>query len=428
MNGMAGSSTSETITGQKTLELSEYDKVRKPHKVLDDETMITISSRTLTTEICCPICLDLFTGTMGTKECLHRFCSECINTALLRNNKECPTCRKKIVSKRSLRSDTNMDALLTKIWPERRLYDEMQSEANNYYQTNNVIPLQRSIEAGIKAQAQNRRQRIQGSYDYEKRKRRRRLPDGEQEVTAPNSPSDATPPINGENGDSQDANSAGDSSSIDSLSSESSSNLSTTISDTSDLDSSSSDEEVTANGPSTSQNSAPPSLENMTSASPFDENTMDAIDRGTYVAKLMKYQEVEIELVPSKSLCQRSDIPAPLKKSRFIKSHRNTTMEHLSEYLLQTCRADLTELEAKGQPTSSTVPTPTFFFAFDTDGKLYSVPLPEILREIHASAPPSTEHLRLFYDVDSYDENKLDKFVLTAPPISNDFDEEMSDD
>jgi hypothetical protein len=95
----------------------------------------------------------------------------------------------------------------------------MQTEANTYYQTNNVIPLQRSIEAGIKAQAQNRRQRIQGSYDYEKRKRRRRLPDGEQEATAPNSPSDATPPINGENGDSQDANSVDGSSSLESVSS-----------------------------------------------------------------------------------------------------------------------------------------------------------------------------------------------------------------
>jgi hypothetical protein len=42
----------------------------------------------------------------------------------------------------------------------------MQSEANNYYQ-NNVVSLQQSIQAGIRAQAQNRRQRVQGSYDYE---------------------------------------------------------------------------------------------------------------------------------------------------------------------------------------------------------------------------------------------------------------------
>lgn len=82
--------------------------------------------------------------------------------------------------------------------------------------------MQKCIDEGIKAQAQNRRQRVQGSYDYEsmlillrfiefnwyclERKRKRRLPEGEQEVTSPNSPSDETPPINGENGDSQDGN------------------------------------------------------------------------------------------------------------------------------------------------------------------------------------------------------------------------------
>ena len=32
-----------------------------------------------------------------------RFCAECIITALRSGNKECPTCRKKLVSKRSLR-------------------------------------------------------------------------------------------------------------------------------------------------------------------------------------------------------------------------------------------------------------------------------------------------------------------------------------
>ena len=32
-----------------------------------------------------------------------RFCHECITTALRAGNKECPTCRKKLVSRRSLR-------------------------------------------------------------------------------------------------------------------------------------------------------------------------------------------------------------------------------------------------------------------------------------------------------------------------------------
>ena len=46
------------------------------------------------------------------EECLHRFCEDCITAALRRGNKECPTCRKKLVSRRSLRQDSNFDALI----------------------------------------------------------------------------------------------------------------------------------------------------------------------------------------------------------------------------------------------------------------------------------------------------------------------------
>ncbi|VDN38758.1 unnamed protein product, partial [Gongylonema pulchrum] len=204
---MNNGSAPDTITGGKTLELTSYDRVyglaflshfiyalyfelisgpkpssefamfqhRRPHKAVTDSTEIRISTRMLSSELCCPICLDLLTTTMTTKECLHRFCSECITTALLRGNKECPTCRKKLVSKRSLRPDPNFDALINKIWPDRQIYEQMQQKAMEmFHQQSNVEALQKSIEAGMKAQAANRRQRVQGSYDYEKRKRRLR--------------------------------------------------------------------------------------------------------------------------------------------------------------------------------------------------------------------------------------------------------------
>jgi len=86
----------------------------------------------------------------------------------MRGNKECPTCRKKLVSKRSLRSDPNFDRLISNIWPDRKKYEEMQEAATkHYHQQNSVEALQKSIEAGMKAQDANRRKRVQGSYDYE---------------------------------------------------------------------------------------------------------------------------------------------------------------------------------------------------------------------------------------------------------------------
>jgi hypothetical protein len=44
----------------------------------------------------------------------------------------------------------------------------MQAEAaKRFLEQNNVEALQKSIEAGMKEQAVHRRQRVQGSYDYE---------------------------------------------------------------------------------------------------------------------------------------------------------------------------------------------------------------------------------------------------------------------
>ena len=66
---------------------------------------------------------------MTTKECLHRFCAECIITALRSGNKECPTCRKKLVSKRSLRPDPNFDQLVAKLFPDKEECEEQQEKA-----------------------------------------------------------------------------------------------------------------------------------------------------------------------------------------------------------------------------------------------------------------------------------------------------------
>ena len=107
--------------------LSDYDRQRKPHLIITDNTVIAVTPRSLHSELMCPICLDMLKNTRTTKECLHRFCQECITTALRSGNKECPTCRKKLVSKRSLRPDPNFDALIEKIYPSRVDYEAHQN-------------------------------------------------------------------------------------------------------------------------------------------------------------------------------------------------------------------------------------------------------------------------------------------------------------
>ncbi|XP_055750370.1 E3 ubiquitin-protein ligase RING2-A-like isoform X2 [Salvelinus fontinalis] len=145
----------------KTWELSLYELHRSPQEAIMDSTEIAVSPRSLHSELMCPICLDMLKNTMTTKECLHRFCSDCIVTALRSGNKECPTCRKKLVSRRSLRRDSNFDALISKIYPSRDEYEAHQDRVlERLNRLHNKQALSSSIEEGLRMQALNRAQRV----------------------------------------------------------------------------------------------------------------------------------------------------------------------------------------------------------------------------------------------------------------------------
>lgn len=148
----------------KTWDLSLYELNRTPQEAITDNTEIAVSPRSLHSELMCPICLDMLKKTMTTKECLHRFCSDCIITALRSGNKECPTCRKKLVSKRSLRPDPNFDLLISKIYPSRDEYEAHQERVlAKFNQSHSQQALVHSINEGIKLQSQNRPNRKQKS-------------------------------------------------------------------------------------------------------------------------------------------------------------------------------------------------------------------------------------------------------------------------
>ena len=58
---------------ERSWDLSLYELHRTPQEAITDETEIAVSARSLQSELTCPICLDMLTNTMTTKECLHRF-------------------------------------------------------------------------------------------------------------------------------------------------------------------------------------------------------------------------------------------------------------------------------------------------------------------------------------------------------------------
>jgi len=85
------------------------------------------------------------------------------NDFSLLRNKECPTCRKKLVSRRSLRRDSNFDALISKIYPSRDEYEAHQrSVLERLNRLHNKEALSSSIEEGLRQQARYRSERLDG--------------------------------------------------------------------------------------------------------------------------------------------------------------------------------------------------------------------------------------------------------------------------
>ncbi len=83
---------------------------------------------------------------------VHRF-----SLSLRCRNKECPTCRKKLVSKRSLRADPNFDALISKMYPSRDEYEAHQDKVlEQLSRLHNKEALSSSIEQGLRMQARHR--------------------------------------------------------------------------------------------------------------------------------------------------------------------------------------------------------------------------------------------------------------------------------
>lgn len=100
--------------------LTQYEQARTPQEITmvgDMGTSLQYPCR----EIICPICKNILQNTMTARDCLHRFCSDCINPLINNSNesdkiKECPVCRTKFTKNSPFKSDPNYDQLIEKIY------------------------------------------------------------------------------------------------------------------------------------------------------------------------------------------------------------------------------------------------------------------------------------------------------------------------
>ncbi|KAL0793509.1 hypothetical protein Bca101_064886 [Brassica carinata] len=103
----------------------EDSKEKSPSSTLGEKSeFLDIDPAEIRKDVQCPICLGIIKKTRTVMECLHRFCRECIDKSMRLGNKECPACRKRCASRRSLRDDPTFDALIAALFSNIDTYEE----------------------------------------------------------------------------------------------------------------------------------------------------------------------------------------------------------------------------------------------------------------------------------------------------------------
>jgi hypothetical protein len=127
-------------------ELTLWEVQRKPRKLTDKNRRIRCALTTLNEDFRCVICLGYLKNTTLVMACLHRFCGECIHKCIRFGMKDCPSCRKAIPSRRSLKRDENFDMIVQKLVgsaTEQQLDDD---DVKGKQDANKMVHLQRAIQ------------------------------------------------------------------------------------------------------------------------------------------------------------------------------------------------------------------------------------------------------------------------------------------
>jgi E3 ubiquitin-protein ligase RNF1/2 len=138
--------------------LTLYEVHREPRRENCKQALCKMELETLGSEFRCPVCLGYIKNATLVKECLHRFCCECIQKCLrTQKKKECPTCRVHIPSRRSLRPDAKFDALIASIYGDVNEIEKYEYDQNKKINEKNISnAYAESRKLGIQYQAEQR--------------------------------------------------------------------------------------------------------------------------------------------------------------------------------------------------------------------------------------------------------------------------------
>lgn len=95
--------------------LTLYDIHRRPRRVPSGRWHCSSSIQQVWHAFRCVICWSTLRNPKLVRECLHRFCEDCIEKSLRMGRNECPVCRVFVPSKRNLASDEGCEVLIENV-------------------------------------------------------------------------------------------------------------------------------------------------------------------------------------------------------------------------------------------------------------------------------------------------------------------------
>jgi len=112
------------MRGSRTTEQAQARPPPERPLITGDERS-TLDLASLAVDLTCPVCLGILKNVVST-ECLHRFCNNCMEKCLRQGKKECPSCRRHVATRRSLRRDTKFDRVIQMLFPDLQKYEAEQ--------------------------------------------------------------------------------------------------------------------------------------------------------------------------------------------------------------------------------------------------------------------------------------------------------------
>ncbi|KEP67613.1 UNVERIFIED_CONTAM: zinc finger, C3HC4 type (RING finger) domain-containing protein [Hammondia hammondi] len=146
--------------------ISVYEATAEPRRI--DESLLskqtTLGESELRCDLSCPICMGIFQNVVVVKDCLHRFCADCIEKCVRTGLRECPQCRIHVASRRALRPDPIFERILNKLFPDVSAFEAKNAELITLSNLRMRTPAARFLPAASPAEG-DAEARVEGEED-----------------------------------------------------------------------------------------------------------------------------------------------------------------------------------------------------------------------------------------------------------------------